>query len=158
METLASAMRRDNRRFKAPSSSTTSSSAGRVPLVMAFLSCLAWLYVAGREIGRKIAEAEMDLTKAKSEGLKGSQRHFCNVYCQSLELMHLVVNKSMTIQESHEEAAEELPSKVKFFFSAAIEAWDAEFYVKVDDNINLDLGSNNGMNLNGGNLEMQRRK
>jgi hypothetical protein len=47
----------------------------------------------------------------------------------------------MTIQESHEEAAEELPSKVKFFFSAAIEAWDAEFYVKVDDNINLDLGN-----------------
>ncbi|XP_051230418.1 uncharacterized protein [Lolium perenne] len=106
METLASAMRRDNRRFKASSSSTTSSSAGRIPLVMAFLSCLAWLYVAGRlwqdaqtrailsgllekssgnlpkavsvddklrnlgctEIGRKIAEAEMDLTKAKSEG------------------------------------------------------------------------------------------
>lgn len=46
----------------------------------------------------------------------------------------------MTIQESHEEAAEELPKKVKFFFSAAIETWDAEFYVKVDDNINLDLG------------------
>ena len=47
----------------------------------------------------------------------------------------------MTIQESHEEAAEELPKKVKFFFSAAIEAWDAEFYVKIDDNINLDLGN-----------------
>jgi hydroxyproline O-galactosyltransferase HPGT len=44
-------------------------------------------------------------------------------------------------QESHEEAAEELPSKAKFFFSAAIETWDAEFYVKVDDNINLDLGN-----------------
>ncbi|VAI71041.1 unnamed protein product [Triticum turgidum subsp. durum] len=43
------------------------------------------------------------------------------------------------ILESHEEAAEELPKKVKFFFSAAIEAWDAEFYVKIDDNINLDL-------------------
>ncbi|RLM55910.1 putative beta-1,3-galactosyltransferase 10 [Panicum miliaceum] len=143
METLASAMRRENHRFKAPSSSAFSASAGagvasgRVPLVMAFLSCLAWLYVAGRyvphprsdlnrhrsetpkrgvlmfslhygarlwqdaqtrailsglleknsgnlpkvlsvedklrnlgckEIGRKIVEAEMDLTKAKSEG------------------------------------------------------------------------------------------
>lgn len=43
-------------------------------------------------------------------------------------------------QESHEEAAEELPSKAKFFFSAAVETWDAEFYVKVEDNINLDLG------------------
>jgi len=43
------------------------------------------------------------------------------------------------ILESHEEAAEELPSKAKIFFSAAVEAWDAEFYVKVEDNINLDL-------------------
>nr|CAB3469669.1 unnamed protein product [Digitaria exilis] len=52
METLASAMRRENRRFKAPSSSSASAgssvASGRVPLVMAFLSCLAWLYVAGR--------------------------------------------------------------------------------------------------------------
>ncbi|AQL01650.1 Hydroxyproline O-galactosyltransferase HPGT3 [Zea mays] len=108
METLASAMRRENRRSKAPPSSSASSAlaSGRVPLVMAFLSCLAWLYVAGRlwqdaqtrailsglleksstsvpkvlsvedklrnlgckAIGRKIVEAEMDLTKAKSEG------------------------------------------------------------------------------------------
>jgi len=45
------------------------------------------------------------------------------------------------ILESHEEAAEELPSKAKIFFSAAVEAWDAEFYVKVEDNINLDLGN-----------------
>jgi len=47
----------------------------------------------------------------------------------------------MVGQESHEEAAEELPSKANFFFSAAVEAWDAEFYVKVEDNINLDLGN-----------------
>lgn len=47
----------------------------------------------------------------------------------------------MVGQESHEEAAEELPSKAKFFFSTAVETWDAEFYVKVEDNINLDLGN-----------------
>jgi hypothetical protein len=236
METLASAMRRDNRRFKASSSSTASSSAGRVPLVMAFLSCLAWLYVAGRlwqdaqtrailsgllekssgnlpkavsvddklrnlgctEIGRKIAEAEMDLTKAKSEGYlwgngtgttasdKKKLLAVIGVYTgfgsrlkrntfrgswmprgdalKKLEekgvVIRFVIGRSpnrgdsldrnineesrktndFLILESHEEAAEELPSKVKFFFSAAIEAWDAEFYVKVDDNINLDLG------------------
>jgi len=51
METLASAMRRENRRLKAPSSSAGAGVAsGRVPLVMAFLSCLAWLYVAGRYV------------------------------------------------------------------------------------------------------------
>lgn len=43
-------------------------------------------------------------------------------------------------QEGHEEAQEELPKKAKFFFSTAVQNWDAEFYVKVDDNIDLDLG------------------
>jgi len=33
-----------------------------------------------------------------------------------------------------------LPKKAKFFFSTAVQNWDAEFYVKVDDNIDLDLG------------------
>jgi hypothetical protein len=28
---------------------------------------------------------------------------------------------------------------VKFFYSAAVQNWDAEFYVKVDDNVDLDL-------------------
>ncbi|MQL96343.1 hypothetical protein Taro_029021 [Colocasia esculenta] len=44
------------------------------------------------------------------------------------------------ILEGHEEATDELPKKAKFFFSSAIETWDAEFYVKADDSINLDLG------------------
>lgn len=43
-------------------------------------------------------------------------------------------------QEGHEEAQEELPKKAKIFFSTAVQMWDAEFYVKVDDNIHLDLG------------------
>ena len=29
---------------------------------------------------------------------------------------------------------------MKFFFSTAVQNWDADFYVKVDDNIDLDLG------------------
>ncbi|MQL69442.1 hypothetical protein Taro_001746, partial [Colocasia esculenta] len=44
------------------------------------------------------------------------------------------------ILEGHEEATDELPKKAKIFFSSAIETWDAEFYVKADDSINLDLG------------------
>ena len=51
--------------------------------------------------------------------------------------MHLSL---ILFQEGHEEAQEELPKKVKYFFSTAVQTWDAEFYVKVDDNINLDLG------------------
>ncbi|KAH7845442.1 hypothetical protein Vadar_002014 [Vaccinium darrowii] len=47
--------------------------------------------------------------------------------------------KDFLILEGHEEAQEELPKKAKFFFSTAIQNWDADFYVKVDDNIDLDL-------------------
>ncbi|KAF4356725.1 hypothetical protein F8388_010947 [Cannabis sativa] len=43
------------------------------------------------------------------------------------------------IMEDHEEAEEELPKKAKVFFSTAVQNWDADFYVKVDDNIDLDL-------------------
>lgn len=43
-------------------------------------------------------------------------------------------------QEGHEEAQEELAKKAKYFFITAFQNWDAEFYVKVDDNIGLDLG------------------
>ena len=43
--------------------------------------------------------------------------------------------------EGHEEAQEELPKKAKFFLSTAVQKWDADFFVKVDDNIDLDLGN-----------------
>ncbi|KAF2585979.1 hypothetical protein F2Q70_00034113 [Brassica cretica] len=50
-----------------------------------------------------------------------------------------LATKDFLILENHEEAQEELPKKVKFFYSAAVQNWDAEFYVKVDDNVDLDL-------------------
>ncbi|GJU55949.1 hydroxyproline O-galactosyltransferase HPGT3-like protein [Tanacetum coccineum] len=47
--------------------------------------------------------------------------------------------KDFLILDGHEEADEESPKKAKFFFSTAVQNWDAEFYVKVDNNIALDL-------------------
>ncbi|THU70397.1 hypothetical protein C4D60_Mb08t24550 [Musa balbisiana] len=230
-ETLASAMKQERRwRSHHPKSSSSSSASqsSRAPLVMGFLSCLAWLYVAGRsrfdlhldlnifqlpkvltvedkllnlgckEIGRKTVEAEMDLTLAKSQGyLRGNvtssekkllavvgvytgfgSRIKRNIFrgswmprgdaLRKLEEKGVVIRfvigrsanrgdsldrnidaenrqtKDFLILESHEEAAEELPRKAKFFFSSAVESWDAEFYVKVDDNINLDLDTMRG--------------
>lgn len=148
-----------------------------------------------KEIARKIVEAEMDLTLAKSQGYlrrenasSSSEKKLLamigvytgfgsrltrNVFrgswmprgdaLRKLEdrgvAIRFVIGRSANrgdsldrnideenlrtkdflILESHEEAVEELPKKAKFFFSAAVERWDAEFYVKVDDNINLDL-------------------
>ncbi|KAJ8625540.1 hypothetical protein MRB53_034070 [Persea americana] len=40
----------------------------------------------------------------------------------------------------HVEGYHELTAKTKTFFSAAIALWDAEFYVKVDDDVHVNLG------------------
>ncbi|KAG4962859.1 hypothetical protein JHK86_039727 [Glycine max] len=232
-------------------------------LVMAFFSCVAWLYVAGRlwqdaenrnllasllkknsaqrpkvltvedklmvlgcrDLERRIVEAEMELTLAKSQGyLKGQgQRsgssdrrllavigvytgfgsklkrnvfrgswmpresvriglvrewvgririkficdadfeYFLGDALKKLEERGVVIRfvigrsanrgdsldrnideenrttKDFLILEGHEEAQEELPKKVKTFFSTAVQNWDADFYVKVDDGIDIDL-------------------
>ncbi|XP_058111537.1 hydroxyproline O-galactosyltransferase HPGT2-like isoform X2 [Magnolia sinica] len=222
-ENLASVMKQD-RRWKSQSSKSNKSS-----LIMAFFSCLAWLYVAGRlwqdaenrlllsnflkknsgqrptvlsvedklvtlgckDLGKRIAEVEMELTQAKSQGYLRNQMQHQNLLAvigvytgfggrlkrnvfrsswmpkgdalRKLEEKGVVIRfvigrsanrgdsldrniddenrltKDFLILEGHEEAQEELPKKAKFFFSTAVETWDAEFYVKVDDNINLDL-------------------
>ncbi|OVA08087.1 Glycosyl transferase [Macleaya cordata] len=54
---------KNERRSKSKSLKTSKTS-----VVMAFFSCLAWLYVAGRDLSRRIVEAEMELTLAKSQG------------------------------------------------------------------------------------------
>ncbi|TXG63983.1 hypothetical protein EZV62_010977 [Acer yangbiense] len=162
---------------------------------MAFFSCLAWLYVAGRlwqdtenrmlltsllkknsdqrpkvlavedklmvlgckDLERRIVEAEMDLTLAKSQGGSWIPKGDA---LRKLEERGVVIRfvigrsanrgdsldrnideenrttKDFLILEGHEEAQEELPKKVKFFFSIAVQIWDAEFYVKVEDNSN----------------------
>ncbi|XP_034683976.1 hydroxyproline O-galactosyltransferase HPGT2-like [Vitis riparia] len=205
-------------------------------LIMAFFSCLAWLYVAGRlwqdaenrnilanllmknsvrrpkvltvedkltvlgckDLEKRIVEAEMDLTLAKSQGYLKSQLKqsgsssdkkllaVIGVYTgfgshlkrnvfrgswmprgeealKKLEERGVVIRfvigrsanrgdsldrnidvenrltKDFLILDGHEEAQEELPKKAKLFFSTALQNWDAEFYVKVDDKIDLDL-------------------
>ncbi|KAF3779875.1 Beta-1-3-galactosyltransferase 7 [Nymphaea thermarum] len=40
----------------------------------------------------------------------------------------------------HVEGYHELSAKTKIFFSTAVATWDAEFYVKVDDDVHVNLG------------------
>uniref|UniRef100_A0A7N0U8Q1 Hexosyltransferase n=1 Tax=Kalanchoe fedtschenkoi TaxID=63787 RepID=A0A7N0U8Q1_KALFE len=227
--TAAKPDRRPRSRSKGNDYSSTSS------LVLAFFSCVAWLYVAGRlwqdaenrtvlaallkkhsdtqpkfltiedklavlgckDLERRIVDAEMELTLAKSQGfLKDQLRQsgssstkkllaVIGVYTgfgsrlkrnmfrgswmpkgdalKKLEDRGIVIRfvigrspnrgdsldrkvdeensatKDILILEGHEEAQEELPKKAKFFFSTAVQNWDAEFYIKVDDNVNLNL-------------------
>lgn len=45
------------------------------------------------------------------------------------------------ISQEHIEGYHELSAKTKSFFDAAVERWDAEFYVKVDDDVHVNLGT-----------------
>lgn len=44
--------------------------------------------------------------------------------------------------QDHVEGYHELSAKTKIFFSTAVAIWDAEFYVKVDDDVHVNLGAN----------------
>ncbi|KAI7743867.1 hypothetical protein M8C21_030316 [Ambrosia artemisiifolia] len=204
-------------------------------ILLAFFSCLAWLYVAGRlwqdaenrtlmfnllmknpahrpkvltvedklmvlgckDLERRIVEAEMELTLAKSQGFIKNQltqngsssskkllavigiytgfgsRLQRNAFrgswmagvdsVKELEergiVIRFVIGRSpnrgdsldrnideenhmkndFLILDDFEETDEESSKKAKFFFSSAVQNWDAEFYVKVDKDIQLDL-------------------
>lgn len=41
---------------------------------------------------------------------------------------------------NHVEGYHELSTKTRIYFSTAVSIWDAEFYVKVDDDVHLNLG------------------
>ena len=44
------------------------------------------------------------------------------------------------LQEDHVEGSEEFANKAKNFFSLAAATWDADFYIKVDDDISVNIG------------------
>lgn len=44
--------------------------------------------------------------------------------------------------QDHVEGYHELSAKTKIFFATAVAIWDAEFYVKVDDDVHVNLGAN----------------
>lgn len=43
-------------------------------------------------------------------------------------------------EQDHVEGYMELSAKTKTYFSTAVALWDAEFYVKVDDDVHVNLG------------------
>jgi hypothetical protein len=43
-------------------------------------------------------------------------------------------------EQNHVEGYLALSAKTKTYFSTAVALWDAEFYVKVDDDVHVNLG------------------
>jgi hypothetical protein len=46
-----------------------------------------------------------------------------------------------TCLQDHVEGYHKLSAKTKIFFSTAVALWDADFYVKVDDDVHVNLGT-----------------
>lgn len=42
--------------------------------------------------------------------------------------------------QNHIEGYRELSSKTQTYFSTAVAKWDADFYIKVDDDVHINLG------------------
>ncbi|XP_031484421.1 hydroxyproline O-galactosyltransferase HPGT3 [Nymphaea colorata] len=231
---LGSSLRHERRWRSHARSSSSSFGSSRSLIVMAFFSCLASLYIAGRlwqdaenrmllvsilqkssdqvpkvlsvedklenlgckDLARRIVEVEMDLTLARSQGYlmnklgngsssgrkylavigiftgfgsRLSRKRIRNSWLPKGDALRELTEKGVIIRfvigrsanrgdsldrsiddesrqtkdflilEGHEEVQEELPKKAKFFFSSAVEMWDADFYVKLDENVNIDL-------------------
>lgn len=43
-------------------------------------------------------------------------------------------------EQNHVEGYHELSSKTQIYFSMAVAKWDADFYIKVDDDVHINLG------------------
>lgn len=54
-------------------------------------------------------------------------------------VLHSSINEIVFWQD-HVEGYHELSSKTQIYFSTAVANWDAEFYVKVDDDVHVNLG------------------
>ncbi|KAL6005784.1 hypothetical protein ACLOJK_006357 [Asimina triloba] len=52
----------------------------------------------------------------------------------------------------HIEGYHELPTKTQIYFTTAVAKWDADFYIKVDDDVHVNPEGSSTMNLNTGNL------
>lgn len=50
------------------------------------------------------------------------------------------LSKLGIILQEHVEGYHELSAKTKIFFSTAVAKWEADFYVKVDDDVHVNLG------------------
>lgn len=54
-------------------------------------------------------------------------------------IRHSACKLDYHVQE-HIEGYHELSAKTKSFFSTAVTKWDADFYVKIDDDVHVNLG------------------
>ena len=52
-----------------------------------------------------------------------------------------MVHHSTAFKQDHVEGYLELSAKTKTYFATAVKLWDAEYYVKVDDDVHVNIGN-----------------
>ncbi|KAE8658521.1 putative beta-1,3-galactosyltransferase 11 [Hibiscus syriacus] len=106
-----------------------------------------------REQQKKLSALEMDLSAARQEGAalekleeeKGIVVRFMigrssdrgDSLDREIDNEHSQTNDFIVL--NHVEAPEERSKKIKIFFVHAVESWDAEFYVKVNDDVCVNI-------------------
>lgn len=64
-------------------------------------------------------------------------RNIFITYNYKVNLPHMSV---LLCEQEHVEGYLELSAKTKIYFATAVALWDAEFYIKVDDDVHVNIG------------------
>lgn len=55
----------------------------------------------------------------------------------------MIFNCILLSVQDHVEGYLELSAKTKIYFATAVALWDADFYIKVDDDVHVNIGKQN---------------
>lgn len=57
-----------------------------------------------------------------------------------MQINNIFIAFSFVLQD-HVEGYLELAAKTKIYFATAVAMWDADFYIKVDDDVHVNIGA-----------------
>ena len=101
--------------------------------------CIVWPSATSNSILDRAIDSEDAQHKDFLRLVRQYSRNNFGYYYEIFWYFLPIASFNLIIQE-HVEGYHELSAKTKKFFSTAVAKWDAEFYVKVDDDIHVNLG------------------
>ena len=72
-------------------------------------------------------------------------KHVCllehSIFSILTEKRNGILTLCPSLEQDHVEGYLELSAKTKIYFATAVATWDADFYVKVDDDVHVNIGN-----------------
>ena len=99
---------------------------------------MSWWWVAGEKLRR--LEKEKGIVIRFVIGRSGTAAGGGGAADRAIDAEEAENRDFMRLQD-HVEGYHELSSKTRIYFAAAVATWDADFYVKVDDDVHVNLGT-----------------